>query len=109
MYEKELFKLNPNTSKSHVIYITEVPYRDNSGTEFLIDYQEMNCGPEYEQYNTPIYRVGICDLISGKLRFDGCNIPEGLVPGGISIEALSRLSQWMLDNRSKFREGIELD
>ena len=50
MYESELFTLNPNTSKSDVIYITVVPNGDNSGTEFLIDYQELNCGPEYEEH-----------------------------------------------------------
>jgi hypothetical protein len=94
MSTEEIFTRNPNGTKRDIIYITPVPNNDGSGFNYIIDYQEFNTDdPEITIGTTPVFRLGKCCPVLGKLWFEGCKIPG--YPYGISTGALMHLAQWV--------------
>lgn len=81
-----------------IIFITSVPNNDGSGLDYIADYQEFNTDhPEITIGTTPVFRLGKCSPVIGKLWFEGCSIRG--YPYGISTGALLHLAKWVEEMR----------
>jgi hypothetical protein len=98
MSTQEIFTRNPNGTKRDILFITPVPNNDGSGLDYVVDYQEFNTDhPEITIGTTPVFRLGKCNPVIGKLWFEGCKIPG--YPYGISTGALLHLAKWVEEMR----------